>query len=148
MTGPELTERDLALIAELADDPPLAPPRWARVAGRLLSPPRRSTGWRARSWQRSSRTRRPTRRRCSCSCSWRPATPAAEGRASRSRATSTPRTSTRCWSDRRRRRARARAGAACIQLMAIVDEPWAAQCVADGLSSGEGLIHAVRDPDP
>ncbi len=33
-----------------------------------------------------------------------------------------------------------------LQLAAQVDEAWARECVADGLSSGEGLIHAVRDP--
>jgi hypothetical protein len=33
-----------------------------------------------------------------------------------------------------------------MQLMAYADETWCKQCVASGLSSGEGLIAAVRDP--
>ncbi len=34
------------------------------------------------------------------------------------------------------------------RLAAIVDEKWSQSRIAGGLSSGEGLIHAVRDPDP
>ena len=32
--------------------------------------------------------------------------------------------------------------------MAAIDPTWAGSCVVGGLSSGEGLIWAVRDPDP
>ena len=42
-----------------------------------------------------------------------------------------------------------RKGMACAviqQVMADVDPVWAEGCMVTGLSSGEGLIHAVRDP--
>jgi hypothetical protein len=32
------------------------------------------------------------------------------------------------------------------KLFAAVDAPWTSQCISSGLSSGEGLIEAVRDP--
>ena len=34
------------------------------------------------------------------------------------------------------------------RLMHVADSAWTDECIQNGLSSGEGLIHAVRDPEP
>ena len=60
--------------------------------------------------------------------------------------TGTTPTSTCCWRATRPKRARASRPGASAHIFETADPDWARNCIPGGMSSGEGILHAIRDP--
>ena len=113
--------------------------------GRSSAPPP-ITASPARSSPRCRRRPRPTRWRCCCSISSISATRSAAGRTTRSRTTGTSPTCSCCWwANTAKARKGLSAGVFGI-IFDTADPDWARECISGGMSSGEGILHAIRDP--